>query len=129
MTKLEEKRASKRIQPAARRKVQIYSRQGIVHYAHFAEVVNLSVGGICVKSAREFPPGEQLQMFLRSREIDQSLKTEGEVIWKQPAGKYAFQLGVKFITNHRKRHIMQEKLKDIMAAYDSRSTMLSRLFG
>ncbi len=128
MTKLEEKRYSKRIQPLTRKHAQLYSQHGIVHYAHFAEVVNLSEGGICVKSGREFSPGEQLHVFLSQQERDRSFKAEGKIIWKQTVGKYAFQFGVKFISDPRKKQIMQEKLKDLMAVYNARSTILSRLF-
>lgn len=128
MTKLEEKRDSNRIQPTIRRHVQIYSRHGIVHYAHFAEVVNLSEGGICVKSGREFAPDEQLQIFLNRQGADRSFKTDGKVIWKKSAGKYAFRFGVEFITDRKQKYIMREKLKDIMAAYEGRSTVLPQLF-
>lgn len=128
MTELEEKRDSKRMQPVTRRKVEIYSRHGRVHYTHFGEVVNLSESGICVKLARALSTGEQLQIFLDCQGRDRVLKTEGQIIWKKPAGRYSFHFGVKFITDRRKRHVMQEKLKDIMAVYDARSTILHRLF-
>lgn len=128
MTKLEEKRDSKRIEPVMQRQAQIFSRHGTVYYTHFADVVNLSEGGICIKSAREFAKGEQLQVFLPRREMVRSFKAEGEVIWRRPAGKYTFQFGVKFMSDRKKKHILQESLKDIMASYDARSTILPKLF-
>lgn len=128
MTKPEERRDGKRIQPTVRRQVQIYSRHGKVLYAHFAEVVNLSESGVCVKSGRELSPGGQLQVFLNRQGTNRSFQTEGKVIWKKPDGRYAFQFGVEFMPERRNKQIVREKLKDIMATYEARSTMLPQLF-
>lgn len=126
MSEKEEQRKQKRVSPSFTVRTQVFSRQQGVYYTYFSEVLNVSEGGLCLRSPQEFTKGNLLQIFLPRRGELLPYRVSGKVVWVKPAGRYAFQCGIELLADHDRepRHV-KSNLQDIIAYYSAPFSMPS----
>ena len=114
----EDRRRGDRVQPAFRVRTEVLPETGDIHMAVFANIVNLSEEGICLRSPLRLNERDRITVYLPTLENREPLQIHGTVRWVKEAGPLMFQFGMKFtgIPKIQETNLRVE-IKNIMESY------------
>jgi PilZ domain len=119
-----ERRRAERIQPAFRVRTEVLPEVGDIHMAVFADIINLSEVGICLRSPLKLTNKDKLIIYLPTLEEKKPLEIHGEVIWIKSSGPLMYEYGMKFIgVNKLMESNIRSKISAIMNSYFDQEAM------
>jgi hypothetical protein len=114
----QERRSSKRVQPAFRVRTEVLPEVGDIHMAVFADILNLSEDGIGLRSPLKLKLNDRIIIFLPTLENREPLEVRGVVRWIRNAGPLMFQYGMKFEAASKVREsALRAEIKAVMDSY------------
>ena len=117
-TAKKERRRGVRIQPTFRVRTEVLQEDGEIHMAVFADILNLSEGGLALRSPLKLETNDRLIIFLPRLDNRLPLELHGRVIWTRSAGSYLHEYGMKFTgVPTRDKIRVRRELKAIMQSY------------
>lgn len=114
----QERRRTERIQPILRVRTEVFSSKDNIHLAVFADIINISEEGICIRSPLEPEIGDRLKIHLFRLDQDHPLIIQCEVIWIKLINSYVFKCGLALIeTDRERREKIKADIKTVMKTY------------
>jgi hypothetical protein len=119
-----ERRREERVAPAFRVRTEVLQEEGNIHMAVFADIVNLSEGGICLRSPLKLANKDRIIIFLPRLAQQLPLEVHGLVVWTKPRTGYLYEYGMEFsgIAPEQAAKIRAD-LNAIMNAYFEQSSL------
>ncbi|MBN1594686.1 PilZ domain-containing protein [candidate division FCPU426 bacterium] len=113
-----ERRRSARVQPVFRVRTEILPETGDIHMAVFADIINLSEQGICLRSPLKLAVNDRLIVYLPILEEKNPLEIHGLIRWIRSGAPLMYEYGMKFIGIDKVMETtIRAKIKDIMHHY------------
>ncbi len=119
-----ERRHEDRVAPAFRVRTEVLQEAGNIHMAVFADIVNLSEGGICLRSPLKLANHDRIIIFQPRLAQQLPLEVHGVVVWTKPRSAYLYEYGMQFtgIAPAQAEQVRIE-LNAIMNAYFEQSSL------
>lgn len=108
-----EGRRKERLQPVLRVRTEVLSQNHGIHCALFADILNLSETGVCLKSPLQPRPGDRLEIDLPRLDQNQPLRITGQVVWVKSGGLHSCTCGLEFIFPNPDQ---EARMRDILRA-------------
>jgi len=113
-----DRRRGKRVQPAFRVRTEVLPESGDIHMAVFADIINLSEEGICLRSPLKLTVSDKIIIYLPTLEEKKPLEIHGIVRWIRAAAPLMYEYGMQFSGVDKVMQTnMHLKIKSIMASY------------
>lgn len=119
-----DRRQGDRVQPAFRVRTEVLPETGDIHMAVFADIVNLSEEGICLRSPLRLSERDRIIVYLPMLKDKEPLEIHGSVRWVKEAGPLMYQIGMKFTGIPKIRETtLHAEIKAIMESYFNQQSM------
>ncbi|MCD4813785.1 PilZ domain-containing protein [bacterium] len=119
-----ERRREERIQPVFRVRTEVLPEKGDIHMAVFADIINLSQNGVCLRSPLKLKEKAKLIVYLPDLESKNPLELHGLVRWIKESGPLMFEYGMEFSGIEKfTEYTIHGKIKKIMTAYYEQQSM------
>jgi hypothetical protein len=113
-----ERRHARRLAPAVRVRTEVLPESGDIHMAVFADIVNLSEEGVCLRSPLKLNALDRLVIYLPTLEEKVPLEIHGVIRWVRSAGPLMYEYGMEFVGIDKiMESNMRARIKSVMTSY------------